>query len=156
VRVHPELLRSSGIHIRPTDRVWNERFDDINAFEHHLARNNTLILKFFLHISREEQKQRFIDRLKNPKKRWKFSLNDLAEREHWDAYQQAYQSALRGTSTPAAPWYIIPADEKWAARAIIAEIIASQIERLDLRYPIITPEQERALAAARRKLLRER
>jgi PPK2 family polyphosphate:nucleotide phosphotransferase len=113
VRVHPDILEKQRLPVRKFDRkFWEARYDDINRFERHLVRNGTMVLKFFLHISKDEQRRRFIDRLEDPDKHWKFSLGDLAERQHWDAYQQAYQDALNATSTKWAPWYVIPSDLK--------------------------------------------
>src|SRR6266852_4034714 len=121
VRVHPELLPVEA----PGRKFWEQRYRDINAFERHLAHNGTAILKFFLHISKREQKQRFLERLENPRKYWKFSEADLAERTHWKEYAEAYEQALSATSTEWAPWYIIPADHKWSARVLVAEAITA-------------------------------
>ena len=118
VRVHPHLLASQRIPaVSSQPQTWQQRFDDINAFEQHLARNGTAIIKFFLHLSRHEQKKRFLDRIEDPDKHWKFSASDIAEREHWDAYMAAYEEAITATSTADAPWYVIPADHKWVSRA---------------------------------------
>lgn len=139
VKVHPELLKN----LPPGDRgkkFWNARYDDINNFEQHLVRNGTIILKFFLHISRDEQKKRLLDRLKDEDKYWKFSLTDIAERRFWDSYQQAYEEALTATSTDIAPWYVIPADHKWVARTLIADIVTTSIRSLNLTYPQIPEE----------------
>ncbi len=139
VKVHPERLANL-----PPGKIgkkfWNARYDDINNFEHHLVRNGTVILKFFLHISRDEQKKRLLDRLEDEEKFWKFSLTDIAERRFWDSYQQAYEEALTATSTDIAPWYVIPADHKWVARTLIADIVTTQIQSLDLKYPQVTEE----------------
>jgi PPK2 family polyphosphate:nucleotide phosphotransferase len=149
VRVHPEILEKQRLPARKFDRkFWDARYDDINRFERHLVRNGTLVLKFFLHISKEEQRRRFIDRLEDPAKHWKFSLGDLAERQHWDAYQEAYLEALNATSTKWAPWYVIPSDLKVTARALVSEVMVSRIGRLKLTYPEVTGEQERQLADA--------
>lgn len=156
VRVHPELLTRSGLPDDCiTDRIWNERYEDINAFEQHLVRNGTKILKFFLHISKEEQRQRFLDRLNDPSKHWKFSAADVRERKYWDQYQRAYEDVLSHTSTRHAPWYVIPADNKWVSRALVAEIIASTISDLKLKYPRVDKSKRLELAAARRSLERE-
>lgn len=156
VRVHPELLTRSGLPDDCiTDRIWKERYEDINAFEQHLVRNGTKILKFFLHISKEEQRQRFLDRLNDPSKHWKFSAADVRERKYWDQYQRAYEDVLSHTSTRHAPWYVIPADNKWVSRALIAEIIASTISDLKLKYPRVDKSKRLELAAARRSLERE-
>lgn len=159
VKVHPELLAHSklppGINNPKSSQFWNARYQDINAFERHLARNGTLILKFFLHISKAEQKRRFLSRLDNPEKHWKFSINDLHEREHWDDYINAYQQALHATSTPWAPWYVIPADHKPAMRALVSEILTTKIRSLKLRWPVVSSAQKKDLALARRRLERE-
>ncbi len=153
VRVHPELLdrqRLAGAS-RAGD-VWEKRYEDINHFEHHLVRNGTLILKFFLNVSKKEQKKRFLDRLTNPGKHWKFSPADLAERRFWDDYMKAFEDAITATSTRWAPWYAIPADDKWIARAAVSAIIARAIDSLGLRSPEITPQRRAELAAARKQL----
>lgn len=156
VRVHPEILEKQRLPVKQFDRkFWAARYDDINRFERHLVRNGTMVLKFFLHVSKDEQRRRFIDRLEDPEKHWKFSLGDLAERAHWDAYQQAYQDALNATSTKWAPWYVIPSDLKVTARALVSEVMVSRIARLKLRYPEISGEQEQRLADALAGLRRE-
>lgn len=156
VKVHPEILVAQPL---PTDRIdksfWKDRYEDINAFERHLVRNGTIILKFFLNVSKAEQKQRFLERLENPEKHWKFSAEDLAEREYWDDYQKAYEEALSATSTEWAPWHVIPANHKWMMRLLVAEILTNTIQSLDLAYPKPTPEEREALASAREKLLGE-
>jgi len=156
VKVHPGILE--GQQLPPGkrgNRFWNGRYEDIVAFEKHLARNGTLILKFFLHISKDEQKQRLADRLQDTEKYWKFSLSDLAERQYWDQYQEAYEAMLEKTSTDFAPWYVIPADFKWAARTLIADIISTGIQRLDLAYPEISPDGLQELEKARVQLMNE-
>jgi len=141
VRVHPELLdRQQMPPGKRGVKFWNARYDDINAFERHLVQNGTLILKFFLHISKEEQKKRLVERLLDKEKYWKFSLSDLAEREYWDAYLNVYERMLSKTSTETAPWYIIPADYKWIARSVIADIISTKIRSLNLHYPEVSDE----------------
>jgi polyphosphate kinase 2 (PPK2 family) len=115
--------------------IWRERFEDISAFERHLARNGTVVIKFFLNISKEEQRQRFLDRLEEPSKNWKFSMDDVAERALWDKYQAAYQEMIRHTSTAVAPWHVVPADHKWFARVVISSTIVTALDRLDLHYP---------------------
>ena len=136
VRVHPEILAKQKIPQRLlTKNIWRERFEDIAAVERYLARNGTVILKFFLNVSKEEQRQRFLDRLEEPSKNWKFSMADVAERVLWDKYQAAYQDMIRHTSTPAAPWHVVPADHKWFARVVIGSTIVSALDRLDLHYP---------------------
>ena len=156
VKVHQEWLERQRLPDRKYDeKFWQHRYDDINDFEHHLARNGTVILKFFLNISKKEQRKRFLDRLDNPKKHWKFSAADLAERQYWNEYMDAYGEAFTATSTKWAPWYIIPADYKWAARTLIADIVATTIESLDLRYPKVTSGERKELDKARRQLERE-
>jgi PPK2 family polyphosphate:nucleotide phosphotransferase len=156
VRVHPELLERQKLPPgKRGEGFWRKRFEDINAFERHLVRNGTLILKFFLNVSKKEQKKRFLERLQNPEKHWKFSLSDLAERGHWDDYQRAYEDAFEATSTDWAPWWIVPADHKWAARAMVAHVITETIQDLKLEHPALSDQQRQALAEARRKLEQE-
>jgi PPK2 family polyphosphate:nucleotide phosphotransferase len=153
VRVHPEILTHQKLP--PGDRgrkFWDGRFDDINRFERHLARNGTLILKFFLHLSKKEQKKRFQARLEEKDKHWKFSFADLKERAFWDDYQAAFADALQTTSTRWAPWWVIPADHKFVTRALVAGITTESIRRLGLKLPAVTAEQRRQLASARRQL----
>ena len=133
-------------------RFWNARYEDINAFEQHLVRNGTIVLKFFLHVSKKVQKDRFMERLDRPDKNWKFSLGDLKERAYWDMYQDAYEDAIAATSTEAAPWYVIPADHKWVARTAVADVIVNTIHQLDLSYPKLSPDQLKALAEAKKRL----
>ncbi|HEX4145232.1 MAG TPA: polyphosphate kinase 2 family protein [Pirellulales bacterium] len=156
VRVHPELLacgRSSGP--KPTGSFWRDRYQDINNFERHLARNGTVILKFFLHISKGEQRRRLLDRLDDPRKHWKFSAADVAERAYWPDYAKAYEAALTATSTRWAPWYVIPADAKWSGRALVADIVTRTIESLGLKYPQPNQDERKALEKARKKLKAE-
>jgi PPK2 family polyphosphate:nucleotide phosphotransferase len=156
VKVHPGLLEAQQLPPGKRGKAfWDERYEDINAFERHLVRNGTIVLKFFLNVSKDEQKQRFLERLERPDKHWKFSPADVAERAHWDRYMEAYEDALSATSTRWAPWYIIPADHKWAARALVADIVTNTIQGLGLRYPEITDEKKKALGAARAQLLAE-
>jgi PPK2 family polyphosphate:nucleotide phosphotransferase len=156
VRVHPELLERQKLPPgKRGERFWKDRYEDINAFERHLVRNGTLILKFFLNVSKDEQKKRFLERLDNAEKHWKFSTADLAERGHWDEYVEAFEEALRATSTEWAPWYVIPADNKWVTRAVIADILTSAIRDLGLEAPKVSKEKKRELAAAKTKLLAE-
>jgi PPK2 family polyphosphate:nucleotide phosphotransferase len=136
VRVHPEILAKEKLP--PTlvkKTIWRERFEDISAFEKYLTRNGTVVLKFFLNVSKEEQRQRFLDRLEEPSKNWKFSMDDVAERALWDKYQAAYQDLIRHTSTSAAPWHVVPADHKWFARVVIGSTIISALDKLDLHFP---------------------
>jgi PPK2 family polyphosphate:nucleotide phosphotransferase len=156
VKVHPELCERQKLPPGKRGKsFWQERYDDINDFERHLSRNGTLILKFFLHISKDEQKKRFLERLETPEKHWKFSASDLAERAFWKDYMEAFEEALSATSTEWAPWYIIPADHKWVARAVVADILSSTISSLHLSFPGVPPEKHKALEAARRQLEEE-
>ena len=152
VRVHPELLKLQKLPkmVRGKD-IWKRRFKEINSFEKYLVDNGTIVIKFFLNISREEQRRRFLDRL-NDKKYWKFSVNDLKERQHWDSYMKCYEEALSATSTHHAPWYVIPANRKWFARACIADIISGAVEGLNLKYPEPTPDEVKAFKEAQRSL----
>jgi PPK2 family polyphosphate:nucleotide phosphotransferase len=156
VRVHPEFLDSQRLsrerRKEGLDRLWQSRYDDINAFEKTLTRENTLVLKFFLNVSRAEQRKRFLERLENPEKNWKFSAADVRERAYWDDYQQAYEDMLNATSTGAAPWYIIPADKKWFTRACVADIISARLSELDLKYPRVGEKEAAELAEAKRQL----
>ena len=151
VKVHPEWL-GPGSPAEPDEKFWKQRYEDINNFEKHLARNGTLVLKFFLHVSKDEQKRRFLERLTNPEKHWKFSEADLAEREHWKAYRRAFEDALTATSTKRAPWHVIPADRKYVARAVVADIIVTAIQDLGLKYPQVSAEQLARLTEAKAKL----
>jgi PPK2 family polyphosphate:nucleotide phosphotransferase len=157
VKVHPELVgrQLPRKKAKLGKKFWAQRYEDINAFERHLTRNGTVVLKFFLNVSREEQKARFLDRLGRPEKHWKFSAADLTERDFWDDYMAAYEDALRATSTRWAPWYVIPADHKWVTRAVVADIVTTAIRGLDLKYPVVTGEQEKLLDVARAKLAAE-
>ena len=153
VRVHPELLAGQWRpDARDPESFWDERYDDINRFERHLVRNGTVILKFFLNVSKDEQQARFAERLDNPAKHWKFSLNDVAERRHWNAYQKAFETMLRKTSTKWAPWWIVPADNKWVTRVLVGAIITDAIRALGDRPPRVSSEQLRRLSKARREL----
>ena len=156
VRVHPEILARQRLPPSlVTRRIWKERCEDINAFERYLARNGTLILKFFLHMSKEEQRRRFLKRLDEPSKNWKFSAADLDERMLWDEYMTAYEDALSRTSADHAPWFIVPADHKWFTRLTIAELIVDAIEGLSLEFPKPSRAQLKELAKARKRLLAE-
>ncbi|MBN8963675.1 MAG: polyphosphate kinase 2 family protein [Rhizobiales bacterium] len=136
VRVHPEILAKQRIPQKlMTRNIWRERFEDISAFERYLSRNGTVVLKFFLNVSKEEQRKRFLARLDEPEKNWKFSLADVAERKHWDRYQAAYQDMIRHTASPVAPWYVVPADRKWFARVVIGSVIVNALEKLNLQFP---------------------
>jgi PPK2 family polyphosphate:nucleotide phosphotransferase len=151
VKVHPELLQNLPDGKRGKS-FWEERYEDINAFERHLERNGTVVLKFFLNVSKKVQKQRFMDRLERPEKNWKFSAADLAERQYWDDYMDVYEDAINATSTEWAPWHIIPADHKWATRALVADIITTTLRDLDLKFPEVPEEKLKALAEARKEL----
>ncbi len=151
VKVHPEWL-GPGSPAEPDSKFWQQRYEDINNFEQHLARNGTLILKFFLHVSKDEQKRRFLERLTNPEKHWKFSDADLEEREHWKSYRKAFEDALTATSTKRAPWHVVPADRKYVARAVVADIIVTAIQGLGLKYPEVSQEKLTKLAEAKTKL----
>jgi PPK2 family polyphosphate:nucleotide phosphotransferase len=156
VKVHPELLNQQQLPPgKRSEKFWNARYEDINAFERHLGRNGTIILKFFLHISKEEQKRRILERLENEEKYWKFSLSDLAERAYWDEYQKAYETMFAKTSTDEVPWYIIPADFKWVARTLVADIISTRIQSLGLEYPVLSADQMKAVESSREELTNE-
>jgi PPK2 family polyphosphate:nucleotide phosphotransferase len=154
VRVHPEYLERQKIPPElVTKDIWKERFKDIRGFERYLTRNGVVIRKFFLHVSKKEQKKRFLARLDNPEKNWKFSASDLNERAFWDDYQEAYEDMIRHTATEDAPWYVVPADNKWFTRVVVAAAVVSTLGSLDLAYPKVGPEKLKELAAARRALL---
>jgi len=156
VRVHPEILGRQKLPPKlVTKELWRERFESIADFERHLARNGTVILKFFLNVSRKEQKKRFLERLDLPEKNWKFSEADVKERGFWKDYMAAYEEAIRATATPWAPWYVVPADNKWFSRLVVAGAIIHAMEQLDLRYPVVDEAKKRELAAARRALRSE-
>jgi PPK2 family polyphosphate:nucleotide phosphotransferase len=157
VRVHPEFL--AGQKLPPelvTKRIWEERYEDINDFERYLARNGTVIRKFFLHVSKKEQKKRFMERLDEPEKNWKFSAADVRERAHWNEYMEAYEDMIRATATPHAPWYVVPADNKWFTRLVVGAAVVDALEGLDLRYPKVDKKKRAELAAARELLMQER
>jgi PPK2 family polyphosphate:nucleotide phosphotransferase len=156
VRVHPQFLENQWLprELREGDlkKLWKLRYEEINEFEKTLSGQNILFLKFFLHISKEEQRERFLKRLNDSEKQWKFSAADVHERAYWDKYQEAYEDMLHATSTEWAPWHVIPADKKWFARACVADIITSRIARLDLRYPSLSESERQSLGNARRDL----
>lgn len=156
VRVHPELLANQKL---PSElvgkKIWKERFQDIRAFERHLARNGTVVRKFFLHVSKAEQKKRFLERIDQPEKNWKFSAADVRERGYWDAYMEAYEDMIRHTATPDAPWYVVPADNKWFTRIVVASAVIETLASLKLAYPEVPASKRRELAAARKALLNE-
>jgi len=156
VKVHKDMLEQQKLPGGKHGKAfWQDRYDDINAFEHHLVRSGTVVLKFFLHVSKEEQKQRFMDRLERPEKNWKFSLADLNERSYWNDYVDAFEKAISATSTKWAPWYIVPADNKWATRAIVADIVTTTLRNLDLEFPEMDDQQRALLEQARQTLEEE-
>jgi PPK2 family polyphosphate:nucleotide phosphotransferase len=152
VKVNPEFLQGSLSDQNVDEAFWAARYEDINNLENHLTRNNTLILKFFLNVSKEEQKNRFLERLNDPEKHWKFSESDLVERAKWDQYQAAFEDAIRATATPWAPWYVIPADNKWIMRAIVSMIVTETITSLKLTTPEVSSQKKKLLEEARREL----
>lgn len=157
VRVHPEILAGQNLPQRlVTDHIWEERFESIAAFEEHLARNGTVIIKFFLHVSKEEQKRRFLERIDQPDKRWKFSAGDVVERGHWDAYMAAYEDMIRHTATKTAPWHVVPADNKWFTRLVIAETIIDRLDRLDPKFPPVDDKALKEMELLRKRLISER
>jgi len=154
VRVHPEILANQKLPANVvTKKIWQERFEDVAAFERYLARNGYAIAKFFLHVSRKEQKARFLERLERPEKNWKFSLADAKEREHWGDYMAASEDMIRHTAAPHAPWYVLPADNKWFTRLAVAAAIYETLRRLDLKFPKVDDAKKADLAAARATLL---
>jgi len=157
VRVHPHLLDAQKIPPELVGKnVWNERLADIARFEDYLTRQGVVILKFYLNLSYREQKKRFLDRLDKPDKNWKFSASDARERRYWNDYIQAYQEAIRATASKGAPWFVVPADNKWFTRLVVAAAIVEAMEKLDLQYPNVTAAQAKELAAARKELEAEK
>jgi PPK2 family polyphosphate:nucleotide phosphotransferase len=155
-RVHPEILDRQQLPPRPKPhKIWQQRFEQINQFEKYLSENGIVILKFFLNVSKAEQKQRFLERLEQPEKNWKFSAQDVTERQYWDDYQQAYEEMFNHTSTDWAPWHIIPADRKWFMRMVVSDIICSKLRSLNLQYPTVTEAQKNLLQIAKQQLLDE-
>ncbi|HOW98645.1 MAG TPA: polyphosphate kinase 2 family protein [Kiritimatiellia bacterium] len=153
VRVHPEFLARQQLPPRlVTKRIWEERFEDIRNVERHLFRSGVLIRKFFLHASKKEQKKRFLERLDDPEKNWKFSAADVAERAHWDEYMEAYEDMVRHTATPEAPWFVVPADNKWFTRMVVAAAVVEALASLKLHYPVVSDAKRKELDAARRRL----
>ncbi|TCI00813.1 polyphosphate kinase 2 family protein [Roseococcus sp. SYP-B2431] len=152
-RVHPEILARQKLPPKlVTKHIWDERLEDIAGFERYLGRQGVVVLKFFLNVSLEEQKKRFLERLDEPEKNWKFSAADVSERRHWDAYQEAYGEAISATATAASPWYVVPADRKWFTRLVVVAAIGRALGSLDLHYPQLTEEQRVALTEARSML----
>ncbi len=157
VRVHPEILAKEKMPTNlVTKDIWKERFKDIRAFERYLSRNGTLILKFFLHVSKEEQKRRFLERIEEPSKNWKFSMGDVAERKLWDKYMAAYEDMIRNTSRPQAPWHVVPANNKWFTRLVVAAEVVEALDRLELKYPKVSGTARRDLEKVRQILRKER
>lgn len=157
VRVHPEYLQKQKLPPELIGRkIWEERYEDIRNMERYLTRNGYLVLKFFLHVSKKEQKKRFLERLDEPEKNWKFSATDAAERQHWNAYMAAYEDMIRNTATDYAPWYVVPADNKWFTRLVVAGAIIERMESLHLTYPAVDAAKRKALAEARRLLVNEK
>jgi PPK2 family polyphosphate:nucleotide phosphotransferase len=154
VRVHPEILKSQRTPPSLVSKhVWDERFEDIQCFERHMARSGTVIRKFFLHLSKKEQKKRFLARLEEPEKNWKFSAADIHERKWWDDYQKAYEEMIANTSSKDAPWYVIPADNKWFTRLVVSTVLVDTLETLDLAFPKVDEAKRKELEAARKILL---
>ena len=157
VRVHPEILSRERL---PTElvsgKIWRERFEDIRAYERYLDRSGIIILKFFLNVSRKEQKKRFLERLDEPEKNWKFSASDVMEREHWGEYMDAYEEMIQNTSTERAPWYVVPADHKWFTRVVVAEALVHALDKLNLSYPQVDKKKRKDLKKARAVLMREK
>lgn len=155
-RVHPEILAKEKLPRKLlTKNIWRERFEDISAFERYLCRNGTVVLKFFLNVSRDEQRERFLDRLEQPAKQWKFSMGDIKERALWPRYQAVYQDIVRHTATSHAPWYVVPADHKWFARVVIGSVINAALEKLDLRFPRADKASLAEFAQVRKALEKE-
>jgi PPK2 family polyphosphate:nucleotide phosphotransferase len=157
VKVHPEFLR--GQKLPPelvTKRIWDERYQDIRSFERYLSRQGTVVRKFFLHVSHAEQKKRFLERIEHPEKNWKFSAADVRERGHWNEYMAAYQALIRETATPESPWYVVPADNKWFTRLVVAAAVVDALASLDLHYPKVDKKQLAELAVAKKALLAEK
>ena len=152
VRVHPEHLVNERLPKAALDGIWARRFREINSFERYLVDNGTVILKFFLNVSKDEQRRRFLDRIRRPEKQWKFSMQDVEKRALWDKYMDAYEEMLTETSTTWAPWYIVPADHKWFTRIAVASIVCQTLGTLDLHYPEVTDQQRALLKQARRQL----
>jgi PPK2 family polyphosphate:nucleotide phosphotransferase len=156
VRVHPEFLEKQRLPPElVTKRIWQERYEDIRNFEQYLSRNGVIIRKFFLHVSKKEQKNRFLERLENPEKQWKFSASDTQEREFWDQYMEAYEDMIRHTATKDAPWYVVPADNKWFTRVVVSAAIIESLAELDLEFPAVDEAKLKELAAAKATLLKK-
>jgi PPK2 family polyphosphate:nucleotide phosphotransferase len=157
VRVHPEYLAKQRIPPElVTKRIWEDRFEDIRCFERYLGRNGIVVVKFFLHVSKKEQKRRFLERAEEPKKNWKFSGSDMTERDHWDEYQDAYEEMIRNTATKHNPWYVVPADNKWFTRVVVAAAVIDSLVSLDLAYPEVDDARLKEIADAKRLLLKSK
>ena len=156
VRVHPEILENQKLP-KPllTKHIWQERFEDINNFERYLTRNGIAVVKFFLHVSRKEQKRRFLERLDTPDKNWKYSASDVKERQFWEAYQEAYEDMIRHTASEHAPWYVVPADNKWFTRLVVAQAVVDTLKGMNLKYPKVSGTERAALAQAHQQLENE-
>jgi len=154
VRVHPEFLAKQKLPPKLVGKqIWEDRFEDIRNFEQYLTRNGVIVRKFFLHVSKKEQKRRFLDRIDDSQKNWKFSANDAAERDFWDDYMQAYEKMIQGTATKDAPWYVVPADNKWFTRVVVGAAVIEALDDLDLKYPEVGQDKLKELAIAKKKLL---
>jgi len=157
VRVHPEFLAKQRIPpALVTKRIWKERFQDIRCFERYLTRNGIIVIKFFLHVSKKEQKRRFLERAGEPEKNWKFSGSDMAERDHWDEYQDAYEDMIRNTATKHSPWYVVPADNKWFTRVVVGAAVVDTLASLDLAYPQVDKPKLEEIASAKKALLKSK
>ena len=157
VRVHPQILQNERVPESLIGKsLWEDRFEDIRNFERYLSDNGIVVRKFFLNVSKKEQKRRFLERLETPEKNWKFSVADIKERECWDDYMKAYEEMIAATSTKHAPWYVVPADNKWYTRLVVAAAIVDTLKDLKLAYPTVDPEKRKQLAAAKRELLRKK
>jgi PPK2 family polyphosphate:nucleotide phosphotransferase len=156
VKVHPEFLAAERIPDAKVDKdFWKARYEDINNFEQHLSRNGTKVVKFYLNISKEEQRKRFLARIDDPDKHWKFSPSDITERGHWDQYMEAFEDCINATTSEEAPWYVIPSNHKWVSRALVANILVETIKSLDLKYPEVTAEKMKGIEAAKKQLEKE-
>ena len=154
VRVHPEILKSQKLPDELKGKnLWEQRFEDIRSFERHMTRSGTVIRKFFLHVSKKEQKKRFLARLEEPEKNWKFSAGDIHERKYWDDYQNAYEEMIRNTSSEDAPWYVVPADNKWFTRLVVSTVVVDALESLNLAYPKVDDAKRKELDAAKKLLI---
>jgi PPK2 family polyphosphate:nucleotide phosphotransferase len=156
VRIHPQALANEKLPpTLVTKHIWQERFEDINNFERYFTRNGIAVVKFFLHLSKKEQKRRFMERLDTPDKNWKFSAADVKERQFWDAYQEAFEDMIRHTATEYAPWYVVPADNKWFTRLVVSQAVVDALKAMNLKYPKVSGEERAALAEARKQLEKE-